>query len=64
MNLYNYDTGYFRGYCVLCGAGHAKREMDKIIVVRGSYGKPKTIAYTCANCSPRIAEWLGVEFPI
>ncbi len=60
---YNYDTGAFRGYCVLCGDGHSKREMNCVLVRFGSYGSPKTMAYVCQNCTPKVADWLGVELP-
>lgn len=60
---YNYDTGYFRGYCVLCGDGHPKRHMNRILVAQGSYGTPKCMAYVCQKCTPKVADWFGVELP-
>lgn len=61
--MYNYDTGAFRGYCVLCGGGFAKRDIDRVLVKNGRYGTPKTIAYVCRECLPKVADFLGVELP-
>ena len=63
MSYYDYDTGAFRGYCVLCGAGGPKRDFDCIMIRRGSYGNPKKLAYTCRDCSLKLADYLGVELP-
>lgn len=63
MVFYNYDTGAFRGYCVLCGNGYAKRELDRILCRNGSYGSPKTMAYVCRSCMTSVADFLGVELP-
>lgn len=63
MEYYNYDTGAFRGYCVLCGDGHAKRDMNKILISYGRYGHPKMMAHVCVDCSSKVADYLGVELP-
>ena len=63
MSGYNYDTGKFRGYCVLCGDGHAKRDIDRIYISNGRYGSHKIMAYVCRSCAPRVADFLGVELP-
>ena len=60
---YNYDTGRFRGYCVLCGDGYPKRELDRIFISNGHYGSHKTMAYVCRSCSAKVADFLGVELP-
>ena len=59
----NYDTGRFRGYCVLCGDGYAKRDIDRIYISNGRYGPHKIMAYVCRNCSPKVADFMGVELP-
>ena len=61
--MYNYDTGAFRGYCVLCGDGHPKRELDRVLIQNGRYGSPKIMAYVCRGCSSKVADYLGVELP-
>ena len=63
MGYYNYDTGAFRGYCVLCGDGHAKRDMNRILISYGRYGPTKTMAYVCESCAPKVADFLGVALP-
>lgn len=63
MPYYNYDTGAFRGYCVLCGVGGPKRDFDRIMIRNGRYGSPKQMAYTCRECSSKVADFLGVELP-
>lgn len=63
MAYYNYDTGHFRGYCVLCGEGHAKSDMNRILISYGSYASPKIMAYVCDKCSPKVADFLSVALP-
>lgn len=63
MSGYNYDTGAFRGYCVLCGDGHRKRDLDRVLCKNGNYGTPKTMAYVCRPCMASVADFLGVELP-
>lgn len=63
MGFYNYDTSSFRGYCVLCGNGFAKRDLDRVLCRKGSYGSPRTMAYVCRSCMSKVADFLGVELP-
>lgn len=63
MSRYNYDTGAFRGYCVLCGDGYRKRDLDRVLCKNGNYGTPKTMAYVCRGCMSAVADFLGVELP-
>lgn len=60
---YNYDTGKFRGYCVRCGMGAPKRDLDRVLCKNGRYGTPKTMAYLCRDCMSWLADTLGVELP-
>ena len=63
MAYYNYDTGAFRGYCVLCGTGFSKRELDRVYISNGRYGPHRLMAYICRDCSSKVADYLGVELP-
>lgn len=63
MGYYNYDTGAFLGYCVRCGTGFPKRELDRLMVKNGRYGNPKILAYCCRECMANIADALGVALP-
>lgn len=63
MSYYNYDAEKFRGYCVLCGSGFAKRDIDRIYISNGRYGPHKILAYVCRECVPKVADFLGVELP-
>jgi hypothetical protein len=63
MSYYNYDTGSFRGYCVMCGDGAKKSDLDRLLIRHGSYGSPKTLAYLCRNCATALADHIGVALP-
>ena len=54
---------YYRGECALCGGLFTARDLDKIYVRRGTYGRITTVASLCRNCTARLADYLGRELP-
>ena len=54
---------YYRGECALCGGLFTARDLDKVYVRRGTYGRLMTIACLCQNCTARLADYLGRELP-
>lgn len=53
----------YRGECSLCGGIFTARDLDKIYIRRGTYGRLATVAATCQNCTARLADYLGQELP-
>ena len=53
----------YRNDCALCGQTFTARDLDKVYVRRGTYGRLVTIACLCQNCTARLADYLGHELP-
>ena len=60
---YDYDTGYFRDSCAMCGEEMASRKFDRILVRSGNYSTPKVMAKVCRKCLTRVADFVGTELP-
>lgn len=54
---------YYRSCCALCGRGFTARDLDKVYVRRGTYGRLVTMACLCQNCTARMADYLCIELP-